>query len=258
MCVCVCVCVCVQLVNVNLNELVCHVTARCPQGCTCVKRPFNHSFEVSCPPAILHSLPDRLPDPDRPAPRYGRFRLRFRGSLLSRLESRAYFANTSRLDVSNSGIEEVTDDAWRSLQTIDMVDLSHNRLTRLPPFLQSENITFRWIALHGNPLNCDCGHAWYSTWLKSLGAALHQPDSVKCRTPGRLEGQSVVSLDSAEFCRNPDLERFVYALKVRRLQCSFRQPGTTGRMASQAEIGVWVQAPEAILPGSGGITPKKI
>ena len=75
---------------------------------------------------------------------------------------------------------------------------------------------FRWIALHGNPLSCECDESWMAEWLKSLGGALYQPDSVKCETPERLQGQIIHSLSRYEFCRDPDLERFVYALKVRR------------------------------------------
>jgi len=61
------------------------------------------------------------------------------------LESRDYFGATYRLDVSRSRIETVTDDAWRSLQNTDRIDLSNNLLETLPLFLHSENITFRCI-----------------------------------------------------------------------------------------------------------------
>jgi len=44
---------------------------------------------------------------------------------------------------------------------------------------------------------------------------------------------------------------------VRRPQRSFRKTGTMGTLASQAEIGGWVQAPETLLWGSEGITPGK-
>jgi len=119
------------------------VTELCPPDCSCIKRPFNRSFEINCPPATLTSLPHRLPDPNRPPPRYGRFDLRFTGSDLKYLESRDYFADTYRLDVSNSQIETVTDEAWRLLQRTDQVDLSGNLLSTLPRLLQTENITFR-------------------------------------------------------------------------------------------------------------------
>ena len=90
------------------------MTELCPPGCSCIKRPHNYSFEVSCPPATLNSLPYHLPNPNEPPPRHGRFDLRFAGSSMKFMESRDYFANTFRVDVSNSKIETITDEGWKS------------------------------------------------------------------------------------------------------------------------------------------------
>ena len=207
--------------NAPLPLLICQVTELCPSGCSCIKRPYNHSFEISCPPSTVHSLPYRLPNPNKPPPRYGRFDLRFSGSGMKYLESRDYFNDTYRLDVSNSQIETVTDEAWRSLQTADQVDLSGNRLTTLNRLLQTENITFRWIALHGNPLSCECDQRWLAAWLKSLGSSLYQPGSVVCHSPDWLKKRAIYSLNSDDYCRNPDKERLLYALKVHQVQHCF-------------------------------------
>jgi len=210
-----------QLLNVPLDQLVCHVTEQCPSNCSCVKRPYNRSFEITCPPSTLHSLPHRLPDPDQPPPRKGRFDLRFGGSEMKYLESRDYFVDTYRLDVSNSQIKTVTDDAWRSLQTTDQVDLSGNLLTTLPRLLQVENVTFRWIDLHGNPLSCECEQRWLASWLKLLGTSLHHHQSVLCHSPEWLKQRSIRTLNASDYCRNPDQERVYFALKVRRQLCCF-------------------------------------
>ena len=214
--VCMCLSQCFQLINVPLDRLVCDVTELCPPGCSCIKRPSSHSFEVFCPPATLSSLPYHLPNPNEPPPRQGKFDLSFGGNSMKFLESRDYFANTSRVDVSNSKIDTVTDETWRSLQRVDRVDLSGNRLTTLPRLLQTENIMFQWISLRDNPLSCECEQRWLSTWLKSLGSALHQPDSVKCHSPDWLKHRSIVSLQNDDYCRNPDRERVLYVLKVRK------------------------------------------
>jgi len=39
-------------------------------------------------------------------------------------------------------------------------------------------------------------------------------------------------------------------------QWSFRKTGTMGTLASQAEIGVWVQAPKVLFRGSGISAPE--
>ena len=191
------------------------MTDLCPEGCTCIKRPYNRSFEVFCPPATLNRLPYHLPNPNNPPPKLGRFDMRFAGSTMKFLESRDYFIKTFRLDVSSSQIETVTDDGCQLLQTVDQVDLSENHLTILPRILQTENITFRWIALHDNPLSCECEQDWMSTWLRTLGSGLHQPDTVKCHSPEWLRHRSIVSLQPDDYCRNPARER-AYALKASR------------------------------------------
>jgi len=36
---------CFQLVSVAVNQLVCDVTELCPTNCSCIKRPYNKSFD---------------------------------------------------------------------------------------------------------------------------------------------------------------------------------------------------------------------
>ena len=212
---------CFQIASVDLDLLVCDVTELCPPGCSCVKRPYNYSFEVSCPPATLHSLPHQLPDPNQPPPRHGRFDLRFSGSNMTFLESRDYFVDTYRLDVSNSQINTITDEAWKLLQSVDKVDLSGNHMITLPPLLQTENITFKWIALDGNPISCECDQRWIASWLKSLGSSVYKPYSVVCHSPWWLKKRSIWTLDGDDFCRNPGREKLLYGLKVRQHCCLF-------------------------------------
>jgi len=167
---------------------------------------------------MLDSLPHTLFFQSKNQPRRWKhytYDLRFSGSSMKNLESRDYFVNASRLDVSNSQIETINDEAWRSLQRIDWVDLSGNRLTTLPRFLQTENITFRSIALHGNPLSCECDQSWLPAWLKSLGTSLRQPISVRCHSPDWLNQKVTLSLTSDDFCQDPEKERVSHTLEVR-------------------------------------------
>ena len=66
-----------SVINVLLDLLIdCEVTELCPEGCSCVKRPYNQSFGVSCPSETLIGLPRHLPNPNEPPPRRGRFGLK--------------------------------------------------------------------------------------------------------------------------------------------------------------------------------------
>ena len=202
---------------VDLDKFVCPVSDNCPQNCTCIKRPSDLSFSVSCQPGTYHYLPEVLPDPDDPPPRIGRFHLNFSGSNIQTLEFRQYFTKTRRINVSNSKVHVIPDTVWRVLSEMDRVDLSWNQLAVLPPFLEYENITFRWLALHGNPLRCNCEDKWIRGWLESLGQGLfvpcYQPPAV-CGSPDRLQNRSIFHVTDEDFCRNPNDELALYIVEV--------------------------------------------
>jgi len=203
--------------TVPLDQFVCPVSDNCPQNCTCIKRPSELSFSVSCQPGTYHRLPEVLPDPDDPPPRIGRFYLNFSGNDIQTLEFRQYLTRTRWIDVSNSELHSIPDNVWRILSKIDHVDLSANQLTVLPTFLGSENITFRSLALYGNPLRCNCEDKWIRGWLQSLGSGLfvphYQPPAV-CGSPERLQNRSIFRVADEEFCENPSSDIVLYIVEV--------------------------------------------
>ena len=109
--------------------------------------------------------------------------------------------------MSKSKIHSVPDAVWRVLSRVDYVDLSENQLTVLPKFLGSENITFRSLSLHDNPLRCTCEDKWIRGWLKSLGKGLVTPciryPQAVCSSPDWLKQRNVLELTDDEFCINP-------------------------------------------------------
>jgi len=201
---------CLQVPQVPLEEFVCPVSHNCPQNCTCIKRPSDLSFSVSCQPGTQRLLPNALPDD--PPPRIGWFHLYFRRSNIQTLEFRHYLTKTRLIDVSKSKLHSIPDKVWRMLSKMDHVDLSENQLTVLPTFLGSENITFRWLDLHQNPLRCNCQDKWIRGWLESLGKALVA--QIFCRTPGWMKGRNVLDVTDKDFCTNPGTERIQLILEV--------------------------------------------
>jgi len=203
--------------TVPLDQFVCLVSENCPQNCTCIKRPSDLSFSVSCQPGTYHHLPEVLPNPDDPPPRIGRFHLTFTGSNIQTLEFRQYLKRTRWIDVSNSELRSIPDNVWRILSKIDHVDLSANQLTVLPTFLGYENITFRSLALYENPLRCNCENKWIRGWLRSLGSDLfvpHYQPPVVCGSPDRLQNRSILRVADEEFCRNPNSDIVLYIVEV--------------------------------------------
>ena len=185
----------------------CNVEQDCPHNCTCIKRPSNLTFSVSCPAGTHDSLPDRLPNPDQPPPRIGRFQLNFSQSNIQTLELRRYLNKTIWIDLSRSKIHSIQKKVWKALSRIDHVDLSGNQLTVLPPFLASENITFRWLAIYENPLRCNCEDKWIRDWLLSLGNALFTPCyqcPASCASPDRLKHRNILYITDEDFCVKPN------------------------------------------------------
>jgi len=196
---------------------VCTVEDDCPRNCTCIKRPSNLTFSVSCQSGTHVSLPERLPNPDHPPPRVGRFQLDFSKSNIRTLEFRHYLNKTVWIDVSKSDVVSVRNDAWKALSRIDQVDLSGNQLTVLPKFLASENITFRWLAIYENPLRCNCEDRWIRHWLLSLGNGLFTPCyhfAARCGSPDWLKDRNVLEMTDKDFCTNPNRERIQLIVEV--------------------------------------------
>jgi len=201
-----------QIVRVPLETFVCEVSHNCPENCTCIKRPSDLSFTVSCPPGTHDHLPAVLPDPNYPPPRIGRFHLNFSASNIQTLEFRPYLMSTKWIDVSKSKLRSIPENMWRMLSKMDQVDLSGNRLTVLPTFLGSENITFRWLSLHNNPLRCNCEDKWIRGWLQSLGQGLfvpcYQPPAV-CGSPDGLKNKNIFHVTDEDLCPSNELVHIV-------------------------------------------------
>jgi hypothetical protein len=196
-----------------LDKFVCEIPSPpCPEGCRCVKRPSDLSFIVTC--QDVKRLPIHLPDTASPPPYRAKYVLQMAGSGIDIVEYRDYFNNTISLDVSQSAVTNVSDDAWRALVELSDIDLSSNHLTVLPTFLQSENLTFQSISLHDNPWRCDCEDRWFRNWLASLGNGLKHQDAILCNNPENMRGRSVLSASDDQFCYDPSHENLITIIKV--------------------------------------------
>ena len=132
----------ITTVTQDLAQFVCAVESpECPTSCECIKIPTNLTYIVRS--GTADDLPLSLPDTSHPGPLLRcHYALDFVGSKVKVVEHRDYFNETIRLDISGSVVENVTDSAWRSLVNVKLIDFSSNRLTVLPKFLLSENVTY--------------------------------------------------------------------------------------------------------------------
>uniref|UniRef100_A0A182PDK2 LRRCT domain-containing protein n=1 Tax=Anopheles epiroticus TaxID=199890 RepID=A0A182PDK2_9DIPT len=125
--------------------------------------------------------------------------------------------NITELDLSRNRLAEVNHLGKR----IRRLDLSHNRITsaklaRIPPFVESLNLTFnditylplhlmklkrlRYIELANNPINCTCETLHIRNWLTSRH--VWSDEHIKCMAPAEFKGQPWLQVRQLDVC-NP-------------------------------------------------------
>jgi len=188
-----------------LDQFVCELAERCPSGCRCVHRPANATLHVYCSSTNLSVLPFELPELPKS---YTKYKLDFSNNrLLRRLEHRPYFVNTSILDISNCGVDNIPMNVWKDISTMKKIVMDGNFLKSLPPGVATFPLAAS-LSLGKNPWACSCENSWMSGWLRSLNRSLMNVDGVLCGSPARLRGENIVQISDKEFCYDPiDEER---------------------------------------------------
>ena len=195
----------IETYNVDLSLFVCELTEHCPAGCVCFFRPKNPTVHVYCSNKNITFLPHELPElPDDYLANLQstKYKLNFSNNRhLSRLEHRDYFVNTAILDVSNSGVDNVSD--WEEIANIPDVSLFGNKLTSLPLSCLLINTTGK-LNLASNLWDCSCENKWMSHCFSSIAVRLTQ--KVLCYSPSRLSGKDITQISDEEFCVDPASE----------------------------------------------------
>ena len=186
--------------SIPLTEFVCESTDRCPSGCRCVYRPANATLHVYCSAANLSSLPLDLP----PLPKsYVKYKLDLSNNkYLQHLERRAYFLNTSVLDVSNCSLIDTAIEVLKNVSRLRVVDLQGNMLQTFPRHADTVNISAS-LLLGGNPWRCSCDNSWLIGWLQSLSDHILDPGDITCASPSRMYGRLVLKSTMEDFCVDP-------------------------------------------------------
>ena len=196
-----------ELVAVQLIDVSCEVTERCPPGCKCIQRPHNSTFHIQCNDAGLLTTPFELPSSDK-----SKYKLEFSGNNGFILEPRDYFFNATILDVSNCGLETISDTAWQAMTDIEKVYLDGNTLTVLPMAVQQFSGSFKQLSLFNNSWSCSCNNRWIKSYLKSVESRLLHADEILCNTPERLRGKGILYLSDEEFCVDPIIRMLTVTL----------------------------------------------
>jgi len=142
------------------------------------------------------------------------FVLDFSGNNISHLQPRDYFRHTAYLDLSNSQLINIADDAWLQLINVDKIYLHDNLLTTIPSVENISNFQFSVLSLYNNPLSCSCNQAWLKMSLNSVYDRLQIPSAILCHSPPRLKGRAIFTIKDEEFCNEPTDTQIVNTISI--------------------------------------------
>ncbi|CAH1794128.1 unnamed protein product [Owenia fusiformis] len=169
------------------TQLICNITEKCPEKCTCMRKPEMKRLEVNCSSQSLEELPNSLPLNQNDNSEL--INLDMSGNLLSEIKNRSYLPNLGTFDVSGNRLNTIEDEALDNLNAIQKWYLHDNQFSTLPskmkdmPFPILSNLT-----LHGNHLVCNCSTMWLKPWLWALkeDKRLHKPRMITCGETGDI------------------------------------------------------------------------
>jgi len=137
----------VRATYVPINDLVCSVPENCPATCSCVNQPSNSTFHIICTNTEHNDLPISVLNLSFPRSLFMpntrmSYKLCFANNNISHLRPREFFLNTLFLDLSDSKLQNISNDAWLQLQNVDKIYLYNNLLTNIPTVANISNFKF--------------------------------------------------------------------------------------------------------------------
>ena len=163
----------------------------CPHKCTCFRRNNDGGVEVNCRNHSLTEMPKSLPQ--------GTTVLNLDMNGISVLNKRLpYSANITHLSLAHNNLTSISDTVLLDFTSLRKLALHHNRMLYLPRALEQLDLEF--VALHNNPLVCDCHSKWLKYWLLSNHAHVQDMSSMVCAS-GKPQGKHMVeAMDSEYVC----------------------------------------------------------
>lgn len=183
------------IVDVTPTDLLCPLEStnsskeNCPNKCSCMVRPADHTFLINCSNTHLHEVPD-LSD-----------------LLLSKFESTELnishnhikdlpiikFSNIKKLYAQNNLITKI------SLENIPdqlgVIDLSNNNLEDIHLTVLEKFVTLEYLRLSGNSWSCDCETLSFLSFLRLNIEIIKDLDEVQCSN-----GETIFKMSEQELC----------------------------------------------------------
>lgn len=174
------------LVNdLSPDSLVCRIENYCPRNCSCFARTGTSEFSMDC-----SKLPSKLPDiySDNVASYFQKMPTLY-VNLEQQPENIANY-NIHTLNLSYANFEKID---FSPTESLKILDLSHNRITKVPIEFIESNVT---LYLAGNKLDCECWDADSIATLKKY-SFIPDLDQVTCSNEVPISDVDVTAL-----CKN--------------------------------------------------------
>ncbi|XP_037089746.1 protein slit-like [Pollicipes pollicipes] len=106
------------------------------------------------------------------------------------------FSFSLQLIISYNQLQCLESGALRGLNSLRILSLHGNQLSRIPDGSFSPLTAITHIALGSNPLYCDCKLRWLAAWVKK---DFREPGIARCSAPARMSNKLVLTSKQDEF-----------------------------------------------------------
>ena len=165
----------------------------CPKECIC-KQTHYHSIFVYCQDRNLTQLPASMPN--------GTEFLYINKNQISFIDGEPYLSRLRYLNMGDNSLSSISPKALHMLQGA-IVDLDRNKLTALPPDIQTMN--FSTLSIAHNVWRCDCHAIWMKYWLRSSSSFIPDWDKIMCSSGGD-PGVPIIYVEDERFVCDPLLK----------------------------------------------------
>ena len=182
------------ILNLRYYDFQCPLKRQgCPKECIC-KQTLYHAISVYCQDRNLTQLPASMPN--------GTEFLFLNRNQISLIDGKPYLSRLRSLDMSDNYLTFISPKALHMLQGA-IVDLDRNKLTALPPDIQTMNFSALFLA--HNVWKCDCHTIWMKNWLLSSSSFIKHSDHIVCSSGGD-PGVPIVYVADEKFVCGPLLK----------------------------------------------------
>lgn len=103
------------------------------------------------------------------------------------------------LFLGDNQLQSLPESIFHALRQVRSIDLQNNHLKNLPGDIFLSNAVLKFLAMYGNPWDCNCSIRDISKWIRQNQDVVLDRDRVTCQSPVYKPKRSVSSLTDEDF-----------------------------------------------------------